>query len=288
MDNPEHKDMPSVFLNGEYVPAEKAMVSVDDRGYLFADGVYEVIRVYGGRPFRLDAHLDRLAHGLDDLQIELPSIDELDDIVEKLLDDNGLRSGDAKVYLQVTRGAAPRAHAFPKNAQPSVYVAASPLKPHPGSFFENGVAAITVTDTRWSRCDIKSIALLPNVLANQRAHATGAFEALFVRDGIVLEGSHSNVWAVFDETLVTYPSCNYILSGITRDEVFDIAEASGIAAGEGLIPEEHLFDADELFLSGTTTEIMPIVSVDGTSIGNGKPGPMTRRLQQLYRERTAG
>ena len=278
----------TVYLNGAYIPSSEAKVSVDDRGYLFADGVYEVVRVYDGRPFRLDAHLDRLAHGLDDLQIELPSIDELDDIVEKLLDDNGLRGGDAKVYMQVTRGCAPRAHAFPANCAPSVFIAASTLKPHPAKFFSEGVDAITVSDMRWARCDIKSIALLPNVLANQRAHAAGAFEALFVRDGIVLEGSHSNLWAVFDETLVTYPSCNYILSGITRDEVFDIAEANDIAAGEGLIPEDRLLEADELFLSGTTTEIMPIVRVNGIEIADGKVGPMTRRLQELYRERTAG
>ncbi len=279
--------MAIVYLNGDYVPADQAKISVDDRGFLFADGVYEVVRVYGGRAFRMVAHLDRMAHGLDDLEIELPSLDELDDVVEKLLDDNELRSGDAKVYLQVTRGCAPRMHAFPPDCVPSVFAAASKLTPHPDRFFADGVDAITLADTRWSRCDIKSIALLPNVLANQRAHAAGAFEALFVRDGIVLEGSHSNLWAVFDETLVTYPACNYILSGITRDEVFDIAEAEGIAAGEGLIPEERLLDADELFLSGTTTEIMPVVRVDGVEVGAGRPGPVTLRLQEVYRERTA-
>ncbi|HEX6587690.1 MAG TPA: D-amino-acid transaminase [Longimicrobiales bacterium] len=280
--------MSIVFLNGEYVPADKAKVSVDDRGYLFADGVYEVVRVYEGRPFRMDAHLERLAHGLDDLRIELPSIDELDEICERLLDENGLRTGDAKVYMQVTRGCAPRAHAFPKDCEPAVYIAASTLTPHPSKYFSEGVGAITLTDTRWARCDIKSISLLPNVLANQRAKDEGAFEALFVRDGMVLEGSHSNLWAVFDDTLVTYPACNYILSGITRDEVFDIAEAGDIAAGEGLIPEERLLEADELFLSGTTTEIMPIVRVDGVDVANGKVGPMTKRLQDLYRERTRG
>lgn len=279
--------MPIVFLNGEYLPAEQARVSVDDRGYLFADGVYEVVRVYGGRAFRMDAHLDRLANGLDDLEIELPSLAELDDVVEHLLDTNELRTGDAKIYVQVTRGAAPRAHAFPKDCEPSVYVAASGLAPHPDRFFAEGVPAIRVSDTRWARCDIKSISLLPNVLANQRAHAAGAFEALFVRDGIVLEGSHSNLWAVYDDTLVTYPASNQILSGITRDEVFDIAEVEGIAAGEGLIPEERLLEADELFLSGTTTEIMPIVRVDGVEVADGRPGPLTLRLQEGYRARTA-
>ena len=280
--------MSIVFLNGDYVPASEAKVSVDDRGYLFADGAYEVIRVYEGRPFRMDAHLDRLAHGLDDLRIELSSLDELDGIADRLLDENGLRTGDAKIYIQVTRGCAPRAHAFPVNCEPSVFVAASPLKPHPAHFFSDGVAAITLSDTRWARCYIKSISLLPNVLANQRAKEADAFEALFVRDGVVLEGSHSNLWAVYDETLVTYPACNYILAGITRDEVFDIADAAGIAAGEGLIPEDRLLDADELFLSGTTTEIMPIVRVDGVDVADGKVGPMTRRLQELYIERTRG
>ncbi len=280
--------MSIVFLNGEYVPATEAKVSVDDRGYLFADGAYEVIRVYDGRPFRMDAHLDRLAHGLDDLRIELPSIDTLDEISDRLLDENGLRKGDAKIYMQVTRGCAPRAHAFPKDCEPSVYIAASTLTPPPAKFFSDGVSAITLTDTRWARCDIKSISLLPNVLANQRAKDAGAFEALFVRDGVVLEGSHSNLWAVYDDTLVTYPACNYILAGITRDEVFDIADAEDIAAGEGLIPEDRLLDADELFLSGTTTEIMPIVRVDGVDIGDGKVGPMSRRLQELYAERTHG
>lgn len=280
--------MATVYLNGEYVPAQEARVPVEDRGFLFADGVYEVVRVYDGRAFRMDAHLDRLAHGLDDLEIEFPSLDDIDDIAERLLDDNDLRTGDAKIYIQVTRGVAPRSHAFPEGAEPSLYVAATSLTPHPATRFEDGVAAITVSDNRWSRCDIKSIALLPNVLANQRAHVAGAFEALFVRDGIVLEGSHSNLWAVFDDTLVTYPSSNYILSGITRDEVFDIADAEGIAAGEGLIPQERLFDADELFLSGTTTEIMPVVTVDGRPIADGRPGDMTRRLQELYRDRTAG
>ena len=278
--------MSIVFLNGDYVPATEAKVSVDDRGYLFADGAYEVIRVYEGRPFRMDAHLDRLAHGLDDLRIELPTLDDLDDICERLLDENGLRQGDAKIYMQVTRGCAPRAHAFPKDCEPSVYIAASTLTPHPAKYFSDGVAAITLSDTRWARCDIKSISLLPNVLANQRAKDAGAFEALFVRDGVVLEGSHSNLWAVYDNTLVTYPACNYILAGITRDEVFDIADAAGIAAGEGLIPEDRLLEADELFLSGTTTEIMPIVRVDGADIADGKVGPMTRRLQELYTERT--
>lgn len=282
---PERGGMSKVFLNGEMVAADRARVPVDDRGFLFSDGVYEVIRVYQGRPFRMDAHLERLANGLEDLQIELPSLDALEDAAERLLDENGLRDGPAKVYMQVTRGVAPRRHAFPEACEPTVYVAASQLTPHPDAYFEDGVEAITLSDTRWSRCDIKSISLLPNVLANQQAHAADAFEALFVRDGVVLEGSHSNLWGVFDGVLVTYPASNYILPGITRDEVFDIAEAESIPAGEGMIHESLLFEADELFLSGTTTEVMPIVRVDGRPIADGRPGPLTQRLQKAYRRR---
>jgi len=280
--------MSSVYLNGSVIPASEARISIDDRGFLFADGVYEVVRVYDGRPFRMDAHLDRMADGLDDLQIEGVDLDEIDAAAEQLLEDNGLDSGPAKIYIQVTRGAAPRKHAFPDRCEPTLYVAVSRLEPHPDRMFAEGVAAITLGDTRWARCDIKSVALLPNVLANQQAHAAGAFEALFVRDGVVLEGSHSNLWAVYDGTLVTYPASNYILAGITRDEVFDMAEELGITAGEGLILDSLLFDADELFLSGTTTEIMPITRVNGTPIADGRPGEVTRRLQELYRRRTAG
>lgn len=278
--------MGKVYLNGDLVEATEAKVPVDDRGFLFADGVYEVVRVYEGRPFRMDAHMERMADGLDDLAIHLPDLDTLEDAAERLLDENGLRDGPAKIYMQVTRGVAPRRHAFPDDCPPSTYVAASPLEPHPDRYFSEGVAAITLSDTRWARCDIKSIALLPNVLANQQAHAAGAFEALFVRDGVVLEGSHSNLWGVFDGTLVTYPASNYILAGITRDEVFDMADEADIPAGEGLIPESLLFQAEELFLSGTTTEIMPIVQVDGRPVGGGQPGEITLRLQELYRQRT--
>jgi D-alanine transaminase len=273
-----------VYLNGEFVRGADARISVDDRGFLFADGVYEVARVYDGRIFLLEPHLARMAEGLQALEIRFDGLPELAQIAERLLDENGLRSGDAMIYVQVTRGAAPRAHRFPApDVPPTVFVAAKPFQAHPARVYEEGAAAITVPDTRWSRCDIKSVSLLPNVLANEQAQRAGAFEAIFVRDGIVLEGSHSNLMAVFGEEVVTYPSTNYILPGITRREVLRLAAELGIPAREGVIPAERIHDADELFLTGTTTEVMPITRLDGRPVGGGRAGPIARRLQEAYR-----
>lgn len=274
-----------VYLNGTYMPYEEARVPVDDRGFLFADGVYEVARVYGGRIFMMDEHLRRMAAGLAALRIELADTAGLTAVAERLLEANGLGGGEATIYIQVTRGAAPRKHAFPAGVEPTVFVAARPFKEHPRSYFEDGVAAITVPDTRWSRCDIKSVALLPNVLANQQAHEQGAFEALFVRDGVVIEGSHSNLFGVVDGVLLTYPACNYILDGISRRLVLELAAEVGVPAREGPIYAERLTDAAELFLSGTTTEVMPVTRVDGRPVGTGTPGPATRKLMDAFAAR---
>ena len=271
-----------VYLNGEFVDHASARVSVDDRGFLFADGVYEVARVYEGRIFLMGPHLERLRHGLDELRIAA-DIDVVPDVAERLLDENHLRHGDATIYVQVTRGAAPRAHAFPSPETPAtVYVLAKPFRQHPATYFEDGVAAITLPDTRWSRCDIKSIALLPNVLANQQAKDHGAFEALFVRDGAVIEGSHSNLFGVRDGRLITYNMCGYILGGITRKLIMDRAPELGIRVSEEAIKFDELDAIEELLLSGTTTEVMPISKVDNKLIGNGKPGPVTRKLQEAF------
>lgn len=275
-----------VYLNGAYVPHAEARVSVDDRGFLFADGVYEVARVYRGRIFRMEDHLRRLARGLAELRIPFDDVAGLDAVARRLLAENGLAEAEATIYIQVTRGAAPRAHAFPSPpAAPTVYVAARPFPGHPRECVEEGVAAITVPDTRWSRCDIKSVGLLPNVLANQRAKEAGAFEALFVRDGVVIEGSHSNLFAVVGGELVTYPECNYILPGITRAVTIELARDLGIPVREGPIHLERLDRVEELFLSGTTTEVMPISRVDGRPVGDGRPGPVTRRLREAFLER---
>jgi D-alanine transaminase len=261
---------------------------VDDRGFLFADGVYEVIRIYGGRLHRASDHMERMKRGLTALQIGFRDMDEVSAAMDRLIEENGI-DGDGTVYIQISRGSAPRRHAFPaRGTPPTVYVAAEPYKNHPEEYWVDGVDAITVPDNRWARCDIKSIALLPNVLANQAAHAAGAFEALFVKDGVVIEGSHSNLWGVHRDRLITYPASNYTLPGITRAEVFELAGELGIEAREGMIYHDQLFEMDELFLSGTTTEIMPVVRVDGRDILDGEPGPITRRLLAAYRKRTQG
>ena len=277
-----------VYLNGEFVPHDQAMVPVDDRGFLFADGVYEVARIYGGRPYLMERHLARMAEGLRALRIRMAGLQEIERAAARLIQENGV-TGDGTVYIQVTRGAAPRKHAFPPDdTEPTVYVAAKPYRNHPSDWFEEGVEAITYPDTRWARCDIKSIALLPNVLANEAAHAAGAFEALFIRDGVIIEGSHSNLWGVREGRLVTYPKSNYILAGITRDRIFELAGELGIPAEEGMIYQDELPEFDELFLSGTTTEVMPIVRVDGEEVVDGEPGPITIRLLEAYRAALPG
>ncbi|MFW6330319.1 MAG: aminotransferase class IV [Gemmatimonadota bacterium] len=272
-----------VYLNGEYIPHAEAKVSVDDRGFLFADGLYEFILAYGGQAYLMERHMERLERGLEALGIPCRDLEAIVEASERLIRENGV-DDFGSIYIQVTRGAAPRQHAFPAgNTRPTVYVAVQPLDPPPESWWTDGADAITVPDNRWARCDIKSTALLPNVLANQAAHAAGAFEALFVKDGVVLEGSHSNVWAVHRGRLITYPNTNYILPGVTRGRVFELADELGIEAVEGLIPQEELYDMDEIFLSGTTTEIMPVVRVDGREIVDGEPGPVTRKLLHAYR-----
>lgn len=274
-----------VYLNGRFIDHTQAAIPVDDRGFLFADGVYEVIRVYNGRAFLMEPHMRRLRAGLAALHIADSIVDSLTGVAERLIGDNGV-DGDGTVYIQVTRGVAPRRHAFPDPVvEPTAYAFAKPFKQYPDEYFENGVAAISVPDTRWTRCDIKSIALLPNVLANQQAHQAGAFEALFIKDGVLIEGSHSNLFGVLDGTLMTYPSCNYILSGITRALVLEMARQLDIPTAESPIPWERIEDVEELFLSGTTTEVMPVARVDGRIVGEGTRGPITTRLQQAYRER---
>jgi D-alanine transaminase len=272
-----------VYLNGEFLPASEARVSVDDRGFLFADGLYEVVRIYSGRPYEMNEHLGRMRSGLDSLRIDFDDMDGVREIALRLLKENDVR-GDGVIYVQITRGAAPRKHHFPPpDTRPTVYIAARPYTPYPAESWEDGVGAITVPDTRWPRCDIKSISLLPNILANQAAQEAGVFEAILVRDGVVTEGSHSNVWAVRDGRLLTYPASNYILSGITRARVFELADSLGIEAAEEPFRIEDVPALDEVFLSGTTTEIMPVVRIDGTDVVDGEPGPITRRLMDAFR-----
>jgi D-alanine transaminase len=277
-----------VYLDGRYIHHSEAMVPVDDRGFLFADGVYEVARIYNGRLFLMEPHMQRLRAGLAALRIQDAGIDDLTSVAERLIEENGV-TGDGTLYVQVTRGVAPRKHAFPAaGTKPTVYVIAKPFSNHPAEYFSRGVGAITVPDTRWTRCDIKSVSLLANVLANQAAHEAGAFEALFVKDGVIIEGSHSNLFAVLDGRLITYPSSNYILTGITRNLVLRLAREIGIEAVEAPLYVDHISDVSEFFLSGTTTEVMPITTLDGRTVGNGSVGDVTGRMQRAFREYVAG
>ncbi|MCL4396097.1 MAG: D-amino-acid transaminase [Chloroflexi bacterium] len=272
------------YLNGNFVPKGQALISPEDRGFMFADGVYEMLRTYGGTLFKPDEHLRRLERSLQEVRIAGVDVESIRDAAEELLQRNGMKAGEASVYVQVTRGAAPRKHAFPNpGVAPTVYLSTAALHTSPKEF-EAGIKVMLVPDTRWARCDIKAVALLPNVLANQRAKENGAEEAVFVRDGAVTEGSHSNFCAVFDGELHTYPKCNYILAGITRDTVLDLCRSLGIRVVEYPVLEQELRKADELMVLGTTTEVMPVVRVDDWQVRDGKPGPVARRLQKAFLE----
>ena len=280
-----------VYLNGEYLPREQARISVDDRGFLFGDGVYEVIRVSNGILFEAAPHLRRLERGLKGLGIEGSDgmdADTVLKIAEHLLRENDLQEGEATVYLQITRGAAPRTHQFPADGtQPTVYASTAKFSPPP-KLREQGAAAITSPDIRWTRCDLKTVNLLPNVLAKQAAFNAGVTEAIFIRDGMVTEGASTNTFGVLDGEMRTYPRCNYILPGITREVIFQLADQHRISFSETPILVEELHHVDELFITGTTTDVLPIVRLDGRMIGKGVPGPITRTLQEALAVRISG
>ena len=279
-----------VFLNGSFREHRDATISVDDRGFLFGDGVYEVIRARGGRLFEPDAHFERLAFGLAALEIHGPGLDDphyLHDVAAELLRRNTLEQGDATIYIQITRGAAPRTHHFPPaDTPPTVLVTAKAFTP-PRALQERGGSAITRPDVRWARCDIKTVNLLPNVLAKQEAVRAGATEAIFVRDGAVTDGASTTVFAVINGELRTPPLTNYILPGITRRVVLELAAELGIAARETMVYARDLVHADEIFVTGTTSDVQPICELDGQRVGTGVPGPVTCRLRHALVERLA-
>ncbi len=280
-------DSSIVYFNGEYAAKESVRISPDDRGFLFGDGVYEVVRSYGGRIFCLDEHIQRLHRGLCELQIRGIDAATFADVVAELLAKNGLATEDALVYIQVTRGAAPRRHAFPTEpTPPTTYAEAYAF--HPKGDPSKGAKVITAPDIRWTRCDIKTVNLLANCLANQRAQEAGALEAILVRDGVALEATASSFFGVFGGEVRTAPRSNYILPSITRQATLDLCREAGIPAREDPIYLHELASADELFLAGTTLEIMPIVDVDGRPVGTGRPGPVQQQLQDLFRRRTIG
>ncbi len=272
-----------VYLNGEFMPLEKAHIPVLDRGFIFGDGVYEVIPVYSHHPFRLPEHLKRLQHSLDGIRLANPMDDAgwtglIRDIVARNAGD------DQSVYLQVTRGVARRDHAFPKNVKPTVFMMSSPLVTPAAEVVESGVRAITATDFRWLKCDVKSVSLLGNCLLRQAAVDADAVETVLFRDGYLTEASASNVFVVKNGKLLAPPKNHLVLPGITYDVVLELAAANGIPVEVREIPEQEVRGADELWLSSSTKEVLAITSLDGRPVGNGKPGAMFHKIHRLYQD----
>jgi len=275
--------MSIVYLNGQYTPKENAFISVDDRGFLFGDGIYEVTAAYRGKLFRWPRHLARVQKGLGALRIDCDPAG-LAEIHLRLLAENDLAGAQvAYIYLQITRGVAPRTHQFPAiPVPPTVYLFAGEYKRPARERWEQGFAAVTVPDQRWARADVKTVQLLPNVLARQAAIDHGVDEIIFVKDGMAIEGALNNFFTVFGHTVVTHPASNQILSGITREAVLELCGKLGFSVEQKAITVAEMFRADEAFHTGTLTEVKPCVQVDGKPIGTGKVGPVTRALFDAF------
>jgi D-alanine transaminase len=271
------------YVNGRYVPHRLAAVHIEDRGYQFADGVYEVLAVVGGEIVDEEPHLARLARSLSELRIARPLSDAaLKVVMRETIRRNGVRGGI--VYLQVTRGVAPRDHAFPKSAKPVLVVTSRRKRPADPRIADDGVTVITIPDIRWQRCDIKSVSLLPNVLGKQLAKEAGAYEAWQVdQEGHVTEGTSTNAWIVTPErTVVTRQPDNAILNGIVRLAVLDVARREGYGLAERPFTVAEAKAAAEAFLTSTTLDLLPVVRIDGEPVGSGAPGPLSRRLRDRY------
>lgn len=274
--------MEEVYLNGDFVPLERATVSVLDRGFLFGDGVYEVIPSYGGQFLGLHAHLDRLDSSLAAIRLANPlTQDQWVEILQRLI--NAAPTRDQYVYLQVTRGvAAERDHLCPPGIAPTVFAMARPIKPRGPEIAAQGVACVTRQDPRWGRCEIKAISLLASVLMRLEAQDEGALETIMIRDGLITEGSSSNVFVVTGGTIATPAKGHLILAGITRDLLLGFAREAGVRYREGPVCTETLRRADEVWLSSSTREVLPVTRLDGEPVGDGTPGPLWRRLDALY------
>lgn len=272
-----------VYLNGEYLPIDQAKVSVLDRGFIFGDGVYEVIPAYGGHPLRLKHHLLRLQNSLDAIRLVNPRSDEeWSSIIESIIEKN--HGEDQYIYLQVTRGVAKRDHRFPGDSTPTVYIMSSPLLPVSSKLLESGVSAITLDDIRWQYCSIKTTALLANVLLRQQAVEQDAAEAILVRDGEVTEGAASNLFIVLNGVIVTPPKSNLLLPGITRDLVVELAHHHQLPCEERSITTEELKQAEEVWVTSSTKEILPVTTLDGKPVGKGLPGETWQQMIRYYQE----
>jgi D-alanine transaminase len=271
-----------IWLNGEIVPLSEARIDVEDRGFQFADGVYEVVRIYNGKPFTLDRHLQRLEKSASGIQLPVPvDAAALTAEIGKLLARSGVREG--MIYLQLTRGPAPRNHIFPQS-KPTLLFYARPLPPAGAPGDGEGVKLLAVPDERWKRCWIKSIALLPNVLAKNQAVAAGADEAVFIEHDLVTECSASNIFAVIGKRLVTHPVGSKVLLGITRAVLLELAPTAGLEVDERALREEEARRADELFITSTTREISWVARWNDRYIGKGRCGPFTKKLHSALRQ----
>lgn len=274
--------MAIAFFNGKWISPEELVIPIDERGHNFGDGVYEVIRVYNGVPFTMREHLVRLEKSAEAIRLKMDyTIEQFEDLIREGLQKSGLQ--EAAVYLQVTRGIALRLHAFPSGVPSSTAMTIREAKPLPQEYRDNGVKTLLLEDERWKNCFIKSLNLLPNILAKQTAADQGCFEAILVRDGLITEGSSCNVFAIKDGTLYTTPATHKILHGITRAKLLELASKLNIPVREEDFTPDFLLSADEVFLSSTSMEAMPVVQVDNTQIGTGKPGVVTNRLREAYR-----
>jgi D-alanine transaminase len=272
-----------VYLNGEFMPLENARIPVLDRGFIFGDGVYEVIPVYSRHPFRLPEHLARFERSHRAIRIENPLTDaEWTRLVKDLVAKNA--GEDQSIYLQVTRGVAKRDHAFPKDIKPTVFGMSSPLSTPTRAVVESGVAAITALDYRWLKCDVKSTSLLGNCLLRQAAADEGAVEVVMFRNGFLTEGSSSNVFVVKNGIVLATPKDNLVLPGITYDVVIELAEANKLPLETRPIPETEVRSADEIWVTSSTKEVLAVSTLDGKPVGSGKPGAVFRRMHQLYQD----
>jgi D-alanine transaminase len=272
-----------IYLNGEFMPIEQARIPVLDRGFIFGDGVYELIPVYSRRPFRLAEHLRRLQHSLRSIKLANPHDDATwTQLISRLVELN--EPEDQSVYMHVTRGPAKRDHAFPKDVAPTVFLMSNPLTTPPPQQVREGVRAITAVDNRWLRCDIKAISLLPNVLLRQEAVEAGCVEAVLLREGFMTEGAASNIFVVSNGVLLAPPKNHLMLPGITYDVVLELAQANGIPYEVREISEAELRRAEEIWLTSSTKEVLAITRLDSAPVGEGKPGRMFARMYQLYQD----
>jgi D-alanine transaminase len=268
---------PVVYLNGELVQYDDAKIGVEDRAVQFGDGVYEVVRYYGGRAFKMDSHMRRLVRSAAGVELPIPPVEELVAAMDELVRRQGMT--DATVYLQVTRGETTRFQGIPTGLRPNVIAIARPAASERPA---TGLAAVTQSDDRWARCHLKTTMLLPAMLARQRARRAGAEDAIFIRDGFVTEATAANVFAVVKGEVVTPPLSNYLLPGCTREALLEMYAASGIRSSERLLTQQELYDADEVFLTSTNSELRPVVEIDGRKIGGGQVGPLFERTQELF------